>query len=182
MASRHFSLQKMTNSWGQEDIPTRSLDTTFWSLDHVQGSYRPGIYCPNDVRICMNLLLSFLLRADQLLRCAPLDLKGGQGMAVCRSTGKTWVRLEVSTHCKQGPSQWYSWEPKMGRERVGKDWGPALPTVPHSSCFPRDSKKLKNSECEAGLLDHYDCIFHKVGEQNIFYLTICYLDLKLLNI
>ena len=62
---------------------------------------------------------------------------------------------------------------------MGKDWGPALPTVPHSSCVSRYFKEPKNSECETELVGHYENIYDKVGEQNISDVTIGYLDLKL---
>ena len=67
----------------------------------------------------------------------------------------------------------------MGWKGLGKDWRSALPTVPYSSCVSRYSKESKNPECETGLLDHYDGTFVQVGEKNVAYSTICYLDLKI---
>lgn len=130
-------MQEGVNLWGREDRPPQSPDASFWSLDHIQGTYTPEIYCPNGT--CKSLFLAFLPR---LLMCAPLGLKGDQGMADRRGMGRTWMWLGVSTHSVM----WVG--ARNGKRSGGKGLGPALPRVQYSGCVSRYSKEPKISECE----------------------------------
>lgn len=102
-----------------------------------KGTYTPEIYCPDDAKACTNLFPIFLLRA-------------GPDANVCTPRPERWPRhgclqgegenLDVAwnIHTLYAGSLAVMWMgARNGKRRsVGKDRGPALPTVPIPAVFP----------------------------------------------
>ena len=119
--------------WVREIPASQSLDASFWSLDHIQGTYTPEIYCPNDA--CKSLSQLF----SQLPVSAPLDLKGDQGVAVCGAVGRTWMWLGEPTTVCQAP---LSDAAAGSREREEKGAGKNGVSSPHGTVLRETTRSL----------------------------------------